>query len=101
MPKNYSSFELKVAGLKGGHSGLEIHVGRGNGTKILNRLIWNYSQENKIRLAEINGGNKHNAIPREAFAIALVPKKDENDLKSLLRSLMKQLKLNTLLLILD
>jgi len=80
-PRNYSSFELKVAGLKGGHSGLEIHVGRGNAVKILNRAIWSYSQENNIRLAEINGGNKHNAIPREAFAVVLVPKNDEKKLK--------------------
>jgi len=80
-PRNYSSFELKVAGLKGGHSGLEIHVGRGNAVKILNRAIWSYAQENKIRLAEINGGNKHNAIPREAFAVVLVPKNDEKRFK--------------------
>jgi len=80
-PRNYSSFELKVAGLKGGHSGLEIHVGRGNAVKILNRAIWSYSQENTIRLAEINGGNKHNAIPREAFSVVLVPKNDEKKLK--------------------
>lgn len=80
-PKNYSSLELKVAGLKGGHSGLEIQVGRGNAVKILNRLIWTYSQKNNIRLSEINGGNKHNAIPREAFAVVAVPKKDEKKLK--------------------
>ncbi|MBK9098903.1 MAG: aminoacyl-histidine dipeptidase [bacterium] len=80
-PKNYSSFELKVAGLKGGHSGLEIHVGRGNAVKILNRLIFEYSAENTLKLASINGGNKHNAIPREAFAVVAVPKKDEKSLK--------------------
>jgi dipeptidase D len=80
-PRNYTTFELKVAGLKGGHSGLEIHVGRGNAVKILNRAIWDYSQENDIRLAEINGGNKHNAIPREAFAIVLVPKNDDKKFK--------------------
>ena len=80
-PKNYSSFELKVDGLKGGHSGLEIHVGRGNAVKIVNRLIWEYSQDYLIRLASINGGNKHNAIPREAFAVVAVPKKDEKKLK--------------------
>ncbi len=80
-PRNYSAYELKVAGLKGGHSGLEIHVGRGNAVKILNRAIWSYSQENNIRLAEINGGNKHNAIPREAFAVVLVPKNDEKKFK--------------------
>jgi dipeptidase D len=80
-PRNYAAFELKVAGLKGGHSGLEIHVGRGNAVKILNRAIWSYSQKNNLRLAEINGGNKHNAIPREAFAVVLVPKNDDKKLK--------------------
>lgn len=80
-PRNYSTFELKVAGLKGGHSGLEIHVGRGNAVKILNRALWSYAQENKIRLAEINGGNKHNAIPREAFAVVLIPKNDDKKFK--------------------
>lgn len=80
-PKNYSAFELNVTGLKGGHSGLEIHVGLGNAVKILNRLIWSYSQENKLRLNSINGGNKHNAIPREAFAVVIVPKNDEKKLK--------------------
>jgi len=80
-PKNYSAFELKVEGLKGGHSGLEIHVGRGNAVKIVNRLIYSYSQENILRIASINGGNKHNAIPREAYAVVAVPKKDEKKLK--------------------
>ncbi|MCW8996664.1 MAG: beta-Ala-His dipeptidase, partial [Psychromonas sp.] len=84
-PKNYSSFELKVAGLKGGHSGLEIHVGRGNAVKIVNRLIWEYSQDYLIRLASINGGNKHNAIPREAFAVVAIPKKDEKKLKKFVK----------------
>ena len=80
-PRNYAAFELKVSGLKGGHSGLEIHVGRGNAVKILNRLVSEYSQKNKIRLASVNGGNKHNAIPREAFAVVVVPKNDTKIIK--------------------
>jgi len=84
-PKNYASFELIVKGLKGGHSGIEINVGRGNATKILNRLIWEYSQENEIRLASFNGGNKHNAIPREAFSVVAVPKKDDKKLKKFVK----------------
>jgi len=80
-PKNYSSFEIKVDGLKGGHSGIDIQIGRGNAVKIINRLIWEYLQENTIRLASINGGNKHNAIPREAFSVVAVPKKNEKKFK--------------------
>jgi dipeptidase D len=80
-PKNHSTFEIKVEGLQGGHSGLEIHSGRGNAIKILTRLLWSYSKDNAIRLAKIEGGNKHNAIPREAFAVVLVPKKEEKVFK--------------------
>ncbi len=80
-PRNYVAYEAKVAGLKGGHSGLEIHVGRGNAIKILNRLLWTYSRERKIKISKIEGGNKHNAIPREAFAVVLVPKADEKKFK--------------------
>jgi dipeptidase D len=80
-PRNYSSFEVKVEGLKGGHSGLEIHSGLGNAIKVLTRLLWTYGNDKKINLASINGGNKHNAIPREAYAFVLVPKADEKNFK--------------------
>ncbi|OGU77084.1 MAG: cytosol nonspecific dipeptidase [Ignavibacteria bacterium RBG_16_34_14] len=80
-PRNYSSLEIKVEGLQGGHSGLEIHTGRGNAIKILTRLLWSYSKENKLSLVKIEGGNKHNAIPREAYAVVLIPKDDEKSFK--------------------
>jgi dipeptidase D len=83
-PKNHSAFEVKVIGLKGGHSGLEIQVGRGNAVKILVRLLYSYGKENIYHLAGIEGGNKHNAIPREAFAKVLIPKKDEKVFKKLI-----------------
>jgi len=65
---------LKVAGLRGGHSGLEIDKGRGNAIKILNRVLLGLSPLG-ARLASIEGGNKRNAIPREAEAKLFVPKK--------------------------
>ncbi len=67
--------ELRVRGLKGGHSGLEIDKGRGNAIKILNRVLLRLAEEG-VRLAGISGGNKHNAIPREAEALIVIPKKD-------------------------
>ena len=91
-PKNYSAFEIKVLGLKGGHSGIDIHLGRGNATKILNRLIWEYSKESNIRVASINGGNKHNAIPREAFAVIAVPKKDDKKFKKFVKKFNAEMK---------
>jgi dipeptidase D len=64
---------IRVGGLKGGHSGLEIDKGRGNAIKILNRVLLAVS-EFGARLSSIEGGNKRNAIPREAEAIVFIPK---------------------------
>lgn len=74
VPADSSYFEIKVAGLQGGHSGLEIHTGRGNALKIITRLLRKASKNFNLRLNKIEGGNKHNAIPREAFAIVSVEK---------------------------
>jgi len=63
---------LQVKGLKGGHSGLEIEKGRGNSLKILNRVLLALLEEG-ARVARIEGGNKSNAIPREAEALLYVP----------------------------
>jgi len=81
VSKKYNSFIIKVSGLLGGHSGLEIHQGRGNAIKILSRLLFTYHKEEKLRLCCIEGGNKHNAIPREASAVCLVPPEHANKLK--------------------
>ncbi len=72
-PANYFWFKLQVKGLNGGHSGSEIHVGLGNANKILTRYLWTLMQQEPLCLAKIDGGNLHNAIPREAFAIAGIP----------------------------
>jgi dipeptidase D len=67
--------QIKVTGLKGGHSGIEIDKGRGNAVKIMNRALMALSQIG-ARLATIEGGDKHNAIPRECEAVVLMsPKK--------------------------
>jgi len=67
IPLNTTTLELKVTGLRGGHSGLEIHAGRGNAIKIMARLLHELNYKFGIRLVDINGGSKHNAIPRECF----------------------------------
>jgi len=65
---------LKVTGLKGGHSGLEIDKGRGNAVKIMNRVVQALAPAG-ARLTSIEGGDKHNAIPRETEATIYVPAK--------------------------
>jgi dipeptidase D len=70
--------ELKVTGLRGGHSGLEIDKNRGNSIKIITRVLQPLSLLG-VRVASLVGGNKHNAIPREATAVVYIPKKAWED----------------------
>ncbi|MDO5017353.1 MAG: aminoacyl-histidine dipeptidase [Porphyromonas sp.] len=61
--------KITVNGLRGGHSGGDIHLGRGNAVKILARALYGLADEADFVLAGIQGGNLHNAIPREAHAV--------------------------------
>ncbi len=80
VPANTTAFEIKVSGLRGGHSGLDINTGRGNAIKIMSRLLHGLNYKFGIRLASINGGSKHNAIPRECFSVVRVAKKSATEL---------------------
>jgi dipeptidase D len=73
-PGQFVPVTVKVGGLRGGHSGLEIDKGRGNAIKLLVRLLLRLTEEG-ARLSSMEGGNKHNAIPREAEAVLAAPKK--------------------------
>ncbi|SFB91226.1 aminoacyl-histidine dipeptidase [Pseudoalteromonas denitrificans] len=64
--ENVQSYSLSIKGLKGGHSGVDIHLGRGNANKILTRFLKLHQQELNISLSQFNGGSLRNAIPREA-----------------------------------
>jgi dipeptidase D len=64
---------LKVKGLKGGHSGIDIHLGRGNANKLMNRLLYKTTDTYGLRVASIDGGSLRNAIPRESTAVVVVP----------------------------
>ena len=75
IPSKTTALELKVTGLKGGHSGLDINTGRGNAIKLMTRLLHELNYTFGIRLVSINGGSKHNAIPRETFSVIRVAKK--------------------------
>ena len=73
VPAGYFWFEVSVGGLNGGHSGSDIHEGRGNANQILSRYLWSLLQKYPLILASIDGGNLSNAIAREAKATAGVP----------------------------
>ncbi len=82
VPEGVTPFKLVISGLKGGHSGLDINLGRGNANKLIIRFLKYVTRELDVRLAEINGGGMRNAIPREAFAVVLVPNDNISQLKS-------------------
>ena len=73
VPAGVTALKINVTGLKGGHSGVDIHLGRGNSNKVLNRFLWHSAKKHGLRLASIDGGSLRNAIPRESFAIITVP----------------------------
>jgi dipeptidase D len=67
------SYKINVGGLKGGHSGLDINLGRGNSNKILVRFLRHTASKHGLRLAHIEGGSVRNAIPRDSWAHVVVP----------------------------
>lgn len=67
-----TAFRIKVRGLKGGHSGMEIHKERGNSNKILGRILHHLCKKYELRIADLSGGSKMNAIPRESEALVVV-----------------------------
>lgn len=71
---SFKAIEIKVSGLNGGHSGMEIHMGLGNANKIMNRILYAINEIGKVYIHSINGGGLRNAIPRESNAIVLVEK---------------------------
>lgn len=72
-PPGSVTLDVKVSGLKGGHSGMEIQLQRANANKLLSRVLTAAQVETPFRLVSVQGGNKHNAIPREAAARVVVP----------------------------
>lgn len=71
------SYKITVGGLKGGHSGLDIILCRGNANKLMNRILWHGFREHGLRLASIEGGSLRNAIPRESVAVITIPSKQQ------------------------
>ncbi len=78
-PEGYTFVRLEVGDLLGGHSGDDIDKGRANSNKLLARFLYNACDTFQTVLAEMDGGNLRNAIPREAYAIVGVPAESKED----------------------
>ena len=72
-PKGMTAFRVVVKGLRGGHSGIDIALGRANSNKIMSRFLMQAESDFGIRVAEIAGGDLRNAIPRESHSLIIVP----------------------------
>jgi len=91
--KGKDFFRLKIYGFRGGHSGLDIHQGRGNAIKLLARLLWQAQKEFQFELIRIEGGNKRNAIPREAWADLVLDSAQKNSIHSFVQKAFEKIKI--------
>jgi len=73
LPEGWQPWEIHLAGLRGGHSGVDIHEGRGNAIKLLVRVLRGLERRLPLRLASLQGGSARNALPREAVAVIALP----------------------------
>ncbi len=71
-PEHSVGYSITVKGLKGGHSGMDIHKGLGNANKIMNRLLFDGFDNFGLQISEIQGGSLRNAIPRESVAKVII-----------------------------
>ncbi len=78
VPEGHIGLKLSLTGLKGGHSGIDIPLYRGNSNKLLNRSLWYGIRNHGMRIASIEGGSLRNAIPRESYAIVTVPSEEKD-----------------------
>ncbi len=69
---NFKGLRISVKGLQGGHSGIDIHLGRGNANKMMNRLLYGH-EDLGMQIVSIEGGSLRNAIPRESVAEIVIP----------------------------
>ena len=78
-----AAVRVTLKGLRGGHSGLEIHEGRGNANKLMVRFVREAIEQCEARLASWHGGNMRNAIPFKAEVVLTLPKENVEALKEL------------------
>ena len=92
LPTGYNTYLVEIKGLTGGHSGMDIALGRANANKVMNRLLLEISNFTKLGINSIDGGGLRNAIPRESRAIIAVPEQDKDHLHGYIAEFNKILK---------
>lgn len=92
-PADHRHYRIVLRGLRGGHSGVDIHEQRGNAIKLLVRVLRDVESRVDLRLASLVGGTARNAIPREAFAEIAIPDVQAARLEEILASAQAELRL--------
>lgn len=90
--KHGSYFLVKVSGLIGGHSGTEINKERGNAIKLMGRILYSVLKSIPVQIEQLNGGEKDNAIPREAKAVIFVPENMQSQFAEKMNEIKTELK---------
>jgi aminoacyl-histidine dipeptidase len=85
-PADMHYLRIDVKGLRGGHSGCDIHLGLGNANKLITRFLYTLKNKHDVVLCSFNGGNLRNAIPREAYAIIGVPASAKEDVRTMINN---------------
>ena len=83
VEKGDVAYKVSLKGLKGGHSGVQIHIGRANANRLMNRFLKDVVSNYEARIASIHGGSLRNAIPRESFVVLTIPGQLAEDLEDL------------------
>ncbi len=91
QPRPGAAWRIKVSGLRGGHSGVDIHQGRGNAVRILGLVLQRLLDRLPLEIADLKGGSARNAIPREASAVVVMDAGREKELRTLLAELQAEI----------
>ncbi len=90
-PAGYKGYKINLSGLKGGHSGIDINLERGNANKIMNRFLYQAVEKFGIKLSSLEGGNMRNAIPREAVAEIAIPETNTHNFEIFAKEYQKEI----------
>ena len=91
-PHDSTTFKIRISGLEGGHSGMDIDKGLGNSNKLMARILDTLEKKDELYISYIEGGQKENAIPREAQACITVPEDFEDELNETIKNLLEMFK---------
>ncbi|MFX1570358.1 MAG: beta-Ala-His dipeptidase [Promethearchaeota archaeon] len=89
---NFIPIKIFISGLLGGHSGVDIHLGRGNALKIIVQVLWELNKKHLFHICSIDGGNRTNAIPREINAVLYIEENKSAEILSFINNIFNQIK---------